>query len=122
MDSCCSPPSDRVAFTADRDGPPAAGPRIASLTPARHMLFWNPPGRHEVPKVGRLPARGASGAPWRAPVGLDHQPHREEEDEVRAAIRAAVVTPDSRGAGRDVTQAYDAAVAALRAPTVAGFW
>ena len=65
---------------------------------------------------------GALGTPWRAPVGLDHQPHREEKDELRGAIRAAVVTPDPRGAGRDMTQSYDGAVAAVRAPTVAGFW
>ena len=65
---------------------------------------------------------GALGTPWRAPVGLDHQPHREEKDELRGAIRAAVVTPNPRGAGRDMTQSYDGAVAAVRAPTVAGFW
>jgi hypothetical protein len=62
------------------------------------------------------------GAPWRAPVGLDHQPHREEEDELRGAIWAAVVTPDPRDAGRDVTQPDDGAVAAVRAPAVAGLW
>jgi len=65
---------------------------------------------------------GALGTPWRAPVGLDHQPHREEKDELRGAIRAAVVTPNPRGAGRDMTQSYDGAVAAVRAPAVAGFW
>ena len=64
---------------------------------------------------------GALGTPWRAPVGLDHQPHREEEDEVREAIGTAVVTPDPRGVGRDVTQPHHGAVTAVRALTVAGF-
>src|SRR5580765_8425760 len=63
----------------------------------------------------------ASGAPWRGPVGLDHQPHREEEDELRGATGAAVVTPDPRGAGRDVTHPDHGAVSAVRAPTLAGF-
>ena len=41
--------------------------------------------------------------------------HLAEEDELLGALGAAVVRPDSKGAGRDVTQRDDGAVAAVRA-------
>jgi hypothetical protein len=58
---------------------------------------------------------------WRAPVRLDHPPHREDEDEIRGARGAAVGASNSRGTGRDGTQRDHCAVAAARAHPVAGF-
>ena len=121
---------ETVEQPALRPAPPRPTTSRSGATP-RSPGISMPRWRAGCPRLERVcpvqegysgPARGTSGAPWRAPVGLDHQPHREEEDELRGATRAAVVTPDPRGAGRDVTQPYDGAVAAVRAPTVAGFW
>ena len=50
---------------------------------------------------------GRSESVWRAPVRLDHPPHRKDEDEVRGALGAAVGAPNPCGAGRDRTQSDD---------------
>ena len=58
----------------------------------------------------------------RAPVRLDHPPHREDEDELRGTRGAAVGATNPRGGGRDRTHSDDGAVAAGRAHPIAGFW
>jgi hypothetical protein len=57
----------------------------------------------------------------RAPLRLDHAPHREDEDELRGARGAAVGASNPRGAGCDGTQRDHRAVAAGRAHPIAGF-
>ena len=67
------------------------------------------------------PARRSRSA-RRAPLRLDHAPHREDEDELRGARGAAVGASNPRGAGCDGTQRDHRAVAAGRAHPIAGFW
>jgi hypothetical protein len=67
-----------------------------------------------------VPARHSRSA-WRAPVRLDHPPHREDEDELRGARGAAVGAPNPRRAGPDRTHSDDGAIAARRAHPIAGF-
>src|SRR6266542_4212112 len=62
----------------------------------------------------------SSGAFRRPPLRREHLRRSREDDEILGAARAAVVTPDPRGAGVDATQRDAGAVAAVWAHTVAG--
>jgi hypothetical protein len=66
-------------------------------------------------------AEQGSAVPGCAQLRLDHQPLSEEEDELLAARRTAIVRPNPGDAGLDVAQRDDGAVPAVRARTVAGF-
>jgi hypothetical protein len=73
-------------------------------------------------RSGAIAPTQRSRSAWRAPVRLDHPPHREDEDELRGARGAAVGASNPRGAGFDRTQRDHGAVAAGRAHPIAGFW